>query len=387
MDNTREVVRSFNDDRIRYIRLKEQGGVGRARNIGNQFARGVYIAVHDDDDVMVPRRLEYQLGSLRTGDVGGYGGWIDFNQKTGQVDIHTGKTPFCLDTMMFDGKVLLHPTLLLRRDAYLKYSYKETLRGGSDYNFMMRMARDGLQLRHCGQFVILRQFHDSNLSVTTGVTQKVASKLTTTSLLCTMSEAEEAAGRQRARSNTAKAQMADIDASSIEGILRLLPDSLVHHYLEASFEQISTLDAESAGQPMIIDYAVENGKLTFTHAAMLLSERLPAQLASLGRHRAVARHGTTLADPSLPVKLAADTVEDLALHRLASANVTVADFHCPEARIAHRLATLVQNNDRGMLIRRGNDMWSLVLDAANDDAKLRQLIELGGTIRRIANAG
>jgi hypothetical protein len=387
-DDTRSAVRRYRDDRIRYLRLKEQGGVGRARNIGNQLARGAYIAVHDDDDIMISTRLEHQLAALRAGDAGSYGGWIDFNEPTGAVEINRGKTPFSMETMLYNGKVLLHPTLLLRRDVYLKYRYSEHFAGGSDYNFMMRMARDGLSLRHCGQFVILRRFHDSNLTLTTHDTQKIASKLTTSVLLAGMTEAEEKAGRLVSRNAVAHASMANIGQVAAEEILRLMPASLVHHWLELPFEQLGArVDSSQTLGPVLIDYVAQNGTLAFTKAGLQFG--LPAPLleaiSSIAQHRAVPRRGTSLSNPSLGSLSAQDEIEDLALHRLAAGSVVVADFCCPENEVAMRLGAIVMEGESGTLIRRGNDIWSLITaSAANDHAIAARLIDLGGTVRRVS---
>ncbi|RLF83553.1 glycosyl transferase, partial [Thermococci archaeon] len=60
-DNTPEVVRSINDGRIRYVRLKKNSGGPVARNTGIRKARGRFIALLDDDDEWLPNRLELQI--------------------------------------------------------------------------------------------------------------------------------------------------------------------------------------------------------------------------------------------------------------------------------------------------------------------------------------
>lgn len=57
-DNTAEVIRSLNSDKINYICLSENHGPSKARNIGIESARGEYIALFDSDDLMLPGRIE-----------------------------------------------------------------------------------------------------------------------------------------------------------------------------------------------------------------------------------------------------------------------------------------------------------------------------------------
>lgn len=55
-DNTREVIASFTDPRIRYF-FKENGERGAARNYGALRARGQYVNFFDSDDEMYPNHL------------------------------------------------------------------------------------------------------------------------------------------------------------------------------------------------------------------------------------------------------------------------------------------------------------------------------------------
>jgi glycosyltransferase involved in cell wall biosynthesis len=65
-DNTEEVVKSFNDVRIKYILHKENKGGSAARNTGIKKARGKFIAFLDSDDWWHPKKLELQLLKMQT---------------------------------------------------------------------------------------------------------------------------------------------------------------------------------------------------------------------------------------------------------------------------------------------------------------------------------
>jgi len=60
-DNTEEVVRSFKDERIKYIQHKENKGAAAARNTGVMAARSEYIAFQDSDDEWLHEKLEKQI--------------------------------------------------------------------------------------------------------------------------------------------------------------------------------------------------------------------------------------------------------------------------------------------------------------------------------------
>jgi len=62
-DNTKEVIRKFDDKRIKYY-FQFNRGPGPARNFGIQKSTAPYIAFLDSDDVWAPEKLEIQLKEM-----------------------------------------------------------------------------------------------------------------------------------------------------------------------------------------------------------------------------------------------------------------------------------------------------------------------------------
>jgi glycosyltransferase involved in cell wall biosynthesis len=60
-DETKEIVKGFADEKIRYIQCKQNKGRGAARNLGIQESRGKFIAFQDSDDEWLPKKLEKQI--------------------------------------------------------------------------------------------------------------------------------------------------------------------------------------------------------------------------------------------------------------------------------------------------------------------------------------
>jgi glycosyltransferase involved in cell wall biosynthesis len=65
-DNTEEVVKSFNDKRVRYIKHERNEGVAAARNTGIKATKSKYVAFQDSDDEWLPEKLEKQMVGFRT---------------------------------------------------------------------------------------------------------------------------------------------------------------------------------------------------------------------------------------------------------------------------------------------------------------------------------
>lgn len=187
-DNTREVVASFRDPRIRYF-YRDNAGIAAARNFAASVSRGRYTAVHDDDDIMLPWRLEKHLESLRPGYHGSYGAWVDFDNRTGDMFLQPGKDA-SLGALLSTGKVYLHPTLMVETDVIRRLGYNESLRSGSDYNLGIRMMRSGLRLNHTGHVHTLRRLHGGQITETDSVVQQTSAVLSSTMARVPMSGAE-----------------------------------------------------------------------------------------------------------------------------------------------------------------------------------------------------
>jgi glycosyltransferase involved in cell wall biosynthesis len=65
-DNTAAVMATFTDPRVRYIRLEQNGGASRARNVGLKAARGEFIAFQDSDDEFLADKIQKQVDAARS---------------------------------------------------------------------------------------------------------------------------------------------------------------------------------------------------------------------------------------------------------------------------------------------------------------------------------
>lgn len=222
-DDTRDIVASFDDPRIRYI-YQENRGLAAARNKATSVARGKYIAVHDDDDIMLPWRIESCLDAVVDGAQGSYGGWVDFDNATGDLTYFPGKK-VSLPSLVFNVATYLHPTLMVDRRVMEAVPYQETMRSGSDYNLAVRLIRSGVHLNHCLRYVLLRRRHGGQITAMDSPTQKSNGLLSSYFARSTFDRADVARERQgRAEADKAHTESAK---KAEPFLIPFLPDHLV----------------------------------------------------------------------------------------------------------------------------------------------------------------
>lgn len=145
-DNTREIVESFNDSRIKYFYANNQG-IGEATVSACQKVRGEYIARIDGDDIWLPEKLEKQIGFLNGHEdvvvVVSDTTIIDENSKfLGESFTYTN--PNLLKVLINQNRnTFCHSTSVYRTKDYLRCGGYVNIRSRLDLLFFKRMAQLG----------------------------------------------------------------------------------------------------------------------------------------------------------------------------------------------------------------------------------------------------
>ena len=88
-DNTDQVVASFNDDSIRYLKNKKNSGAALTRNKAIREARGEWIAFLDSDDLWFPKKLERQIKFMKKNNlVFSYHEYVKIDEESKQLNIY-----------------------------------------------------------------------------------------------------------------------------------------------------------------------------------------------------------------------------------------------------------------------------------------------------------
>ncbi len=170
-DGSEEILLSFSDPRIRYIKHEEAIGVARSMNEAFQLCRGMYIARMDADDISLPSRFSKQeryLNENPTVDV--VFGRIE------QIDVYgnsAGTWPDDLNTSSCEDIVkilpyrncLANPTFMMRSKLGDLFKQPEGFPIAEDYAFWMMLASRGYVLEKIPEVLVKYRIHPSSLTV------------------------------------------------------------------------------------------------------------------------------------------------------------------------------------------------------------------------------
>ena len=146
-DDTKSVVESFNNPKIRYIRHDINKGQSAARNTGIKNAKGKYIAFQDSDDEWLPEKLEKQMScfespSSHSGIV--YCGLWRIKGKNISLIPSLSVSPKDGDIHPFicRGNYISMPTVVCKTECFTKAGlFDEKFHHSEDWELMIRLSR------------------------------------------------------------------------------------------------------------------------------------------------------------------------------------------------------------------------------------------------------
>lgn len=162
-DDTENMILSYQDDRIKYLKLESNHGNYHARNQGLKMSKGEYIAVMDADDIAFQNRLKVQKSFLdENTDVLGIG--TDFlfrinGEKYNQLISYEE-----IKLMLLRRNCFMHSSLMIRKSIIEELNgYNEIYKYSSDYDLICRIANRG-QIRNISTVLMIYRWHPMQIS-------------------------------------------------------------------------------------------------------------------------------------------------------------------------------------------------------------------------------
>ena len=143
-DKTGEILKSYNNPRIKIINNKKNIGLTKSLNKGLKLARGEYIARQDADDISMPERLEKEVEFFEQNRNVGLVGTDYFMINEKGEAVHIVK---CLNgcrelkVKLLEGNQFGHGSVMFRRECIDNIgTYREEFKLAQDYDFYLRIA-------------------------------------------------------------------------------------------------------------------------------------------------------------------------------------------------------------------------------------------------------
>jgi glycosyltransferase involved in cell wall biosynthesis len=145
-DNSENIILSYNDTRIKYVKNAENLKLIATLNKGLTLCRGKYIARMDSDDIALPDRLKVQYEFMeKNPDVGVCGANIEaFYQENGRkLKVWFPESDSEIRAYTYFQAAFCHPTVMLRKSVLEEnnLNYPKDYYRAEDYALWVEMLR------------------------------------------------------------------------------------------------------------------------------------------------------------------------------------------------------------------------------------------------------
>lgn len=187
IDDTWEIIKSFDDSRIIAIKNEKNCGLTCNLNKGILMAKGKYIVRMDGDDISYPERVMKQIQFMENNpSVVVSGTAMKFFGKSNQLLKMPLKDDELRVKMLF-GSVIMHPSFIIRKEVLEKYSirYNEKLRYAQDYGILQRLCNYG-EIANLSDVLVKYRVHEEQVSEAKRSQQKECADATRQKILMQM---------------------------------------------------------------------------------------------------------------------------------------------------------------------------------------------------------
>jgi len=166
-DETPDIIRSYDDPRIRHIRNATNQGISGSRNIGLDAARGEFLAPTDHDDLSLPQRLAREVAFLDAHPevvlVAGTARTLENGRVSKAPPAVT--EPHLIRWQLMLSSPITHSAVCVRLNAIRDHRlyYRPEYHYAEDYDLYHRLARIG-DLACIDEPVVVYRYHGDNAS-------------------------------------------------------------------------------------------------------------------------------------------------------------------------------------------------------------------------------
>ncbi len=166
-DSSKEILKKFNDKRIKYFRTNELLDLYNARNLAIEKCNGDYISFLDTDDLWVPDKLDKQLNFIKQNKQFKivYSNYYVLNDKKKKKFVkHKMQLPSgSITQKLLDYYSLGIATVLLEKSIFKKFKFNEIYNIIGDFDYFIRLSQK-FEIGSIQEPLAFYRLHESNFS-------------------------------------------------------------------------------------------------------------------------------------------------------------------------------------------------------------------------------
>ena len=172
VDNSKEIVKEFKDDRIRVFDYGMDSGKSKTLNKLLKEAKGDWLAMQDDDDVWFSKKLEIQMEFANSEEYDVIGSRIfycnDVEKITGIPNISLKHEEIVSLSMKGDNQVPNTSAIFRKSIAKEVDGWNENLAGVEDFDFWLKLMKKKYIFTNVKKQLVLHRIHsNSNFNTNT----------------------------------------------------------------------------------------------------------------------------------------------------------------------------------------------------------------------------
>jgi len=143
-DNTKEVIESIKDDRIKYFKNEKNSWSCFSRNHWIKKAKGDYINFLDDDDELLENKIKLQLEKFKTSDIENL--WVvTWDVEYKRIDINeikkNRKKGNIYKDLLKGYCVSWTQQMLIKKEVFEKVKFDVGLESNQEYDLMIQISK------------------------------------------------------------------------------------------------------------------------------------------------------------------------------------------------------------------------------------------------------
>ena len=170
-DDVKDIIKNFNDSRIKYLEHKTNKGLAASRNTGIKEAKGKYIALLDDDDIFYPDHLKIALENLNNHNRVIYTDAVraSYKKENGNFKLVNKSVPYSIDynrNKLLIGNIAPVNCFVFEKSLIEKAGmFDESLPVLEDWDFWLRLS-SVTDFKHIKEITVQVNWYDDGSTLT-----------------------------------------------------------------------------------------------------------------------------------------------------------------------------------------------------------------------------